>query len=601
MKRNIIISVIGLGLLLSLGCEKLKIGNDFLSKAPGVDVTQDTIFSNIMFAERFLWGAYSCLPYGINLNYTGTTRGTLMQSSCLESLTDINFDYCTWAGAAPYYAGTITAASTDSWLKYGLSDDGAYDCVRRCFIFLANIDRVPGVDPVYVKQLKAEARMLTAFSYAHIYRHYGGMPWLSHAYNVTEPAGQMIRLTARAYVDSITALIDKAMPDLPWAIDNPDVWDGRFTKITGMALKTRLYLFDASPLFNDATPYLDGDASQQFLTWHGGYDKNLWKKAADAAHDLIVHCETTGDFKMYHKAGNSFRKDFQEAYYLRGNGEVLVSLRCYLFRSPTSTSDNNYSFYNTSLSWGMQNPTDNYVRAFGMANGKPITDPTSGYDPANPFFTAAGVAVRDPRLYETVLVNGDAYRGRKAELWVGGQDVARGSYSYAPSSYHIRKFWLDGDAATSLGAIVHWPYIRLPEVYLSFAEADNEFNGGPSAEGYRCVNIVRNRVGLANLPAGLNQVQFREAILTERQCEFGWEENRWFDLIRWEREADFTKRLTGLTITRNAGPPVTFTYAQYNLPLRYWMTNFNRKWWLTAIPLNEISKGYGLVQNPGWE
>ena len=28
---------------------------------------------------------------------------------------------------------------------------------------------------------------------------------------------------------------------------------------------------------------------------------------------------------------------------------------------------------------------------------------------------------------------------------------------------------------------------------------------------------------------------------------------------------------------------------------------FSEKWYLSAFPQNEINKGYGLVQNPGWE
>src|SRR5690606_20232593 len=106
---------------------------------------------------------------------------------------------------------------------------------------------------------------------------------------------------------------------------------------------------------------------------------------------------------------------------------------------------------------------------------------------------------------------------------------------------------------TSGGAVTVWPILRLAEIYLTYAEAANEANGGPTAEAYRCVNIVRNRVGLGDLPPGLSQTEFREAILNERSCEFGYEEVRWFDLIRWKRESDFRKTLLGLNIYNNGG------------------------------------------------
>ena len=33
---------------------------------------------------------------------------------------------------------------------------------------------------------------------------------------------------------------------------------------------------------------------------------------------------------------------------------------------------------------------------------------------------------------------------------------------------------------------------------------------------------------------------------------------------------------------------------------RIWQDKFSPKWFLSAFPSDEINKGYGLVQNPGW-
>ena len=106
----------------------------------------------------------------------------------------------------------------------------------------------------------------------------------------------------------------------------------------------------------------------------------------------------------------------------------------------------------------------------------------------------------------------------------------------------------------------------------------------------------------SDLKTGLSQEQFREAVLRERACEFGYEEVRFFDLIRWKREADFTKRLHGINIYRHK------TTNEYLLefPLlkeRAWQKpgEFSSKWYLSAFPPSEVNKGYGLVQNPGWE
>lgn len=574
------------------GCTKF--GNGFLEKPPSVDVTKDTIFSSLDYAQRFLWGAYATLPYGLPTN-TDPASGFSLNGDVLESLTDLNQCNLSWAsGMSVYYSGQYSAATEDislSWAngtKYVFTAKGRnWKGIRAGYIFIDNIGTVPGVDPNLAKQLKAEARMIIATQYIDMYRNMGGVPWVNHAYTVTENT-DLPRLTSRATLDSIVAVIDKAIPDLPWTVQDPSNWDGRFTKAAAMGLKARVLLFGASPLFNSAAAYLAGEASEKKLVWHGGYDPDMWKKAADAAKDLITNVESKGGYALV-KTGNP-RKDFQTAYFVRGNGELLLSTR-YIYK-PTSFFDANYYFYQIAAYYGVGGPTENYVEMFPMANGLPITDPASGYDPQDPLKN------RDPRLYETVLVNGDYFMGRTAELWIGGIDRPTADAANCATGFGLRKFLLERDPATSGGAITQWPLLRLAEIYLSYAEAQNEVNNGPDAEAYRCVNIVRNRVGLGDLTPGLSKDQFREAVLTERACEFGYEDVRWYDLIRWKRDFEFTKTLHGLNIQKNGN---SYTYSLFNLPPRYWKNTWSPKWYLSAFPPGEINKGYGLIQNPGWQ
>ena len=580
-----------LGIALILGCERFPLGNDFLEKAPGVDVTKDSIFAKAIYAERFLWGAYETLPYGINTADNGWKNK--MSHDLLESNTDLMQSYLNWGGPYTlYYTGLYNSATENSSnaVKLNLYQDMTYNGIRRACIFIENVGRVPDMSAEYKKQLIAEARMIMAVQYTDVFRHFGGIPWINKSYSPTDDFSSIPRLTAQASCDSIISLCDRAMADLPWVIADLEEWDGRFTKASAMGLKARVLLFNASPLFNASEPYLAGAASDAKLVWHGSYDVNRWKKAADAAQALITEAEATGDYGIY-KPGNGFRKDFQDAYYKRGTGETIISIRD-MFRTPNAGWS--YTFYWSSYGWGSTNPTQNYVDMFPMNDGKAITDPTSAYDPANPYRN------RDPRLYETILTNGDPFRGRVAELWIGGQERRTEAQTQARGGYIVRKFMLDCNTATSQQSITHWPYLRMAEIYLTYAEAINEFNGGPTTEAYRCVDLVRSRVGLPGLTPGMSQTEFREAIILERALEFGMEEVRWFDLIRWKREADFTKPLIGMNVrgTSNAGP---FTYTTWTHPQRYWSKVWSPKWYLSAFPLNEVNKGYGLIQNPGWE
>jgi hypothetical protein len=601
MKRILITFLIIISFL-TFGCEKLKLGNDFISKAPGVDVTKDTIFSSLEYATRFLTSCYYYLPYGLCVggpDGPGTAHDKIGMD-VIEAMTDLSQCDLGWAGLQTYtYQGLVDPSSANwvngySGIPYGFTDEETWKGIRNCFIFLENIHKVPNVAPDYLKRLKAEAWSIIAIEYYDMFRHFGGLPWINHAFKTGEDLSKFPRLTAQAYCDSIVAVIDKHVGDLPWALsasEDPQ-WDGRLTQAGMLAIKARLLLFNASPLFNDAAPYLDGDAAQQKLVWHGGYDKNLWKRAADAAHDLIDKVESTSDYQFYHKAGNSYRQDFTQGYSHRGSSEILISTRTEFY---TATWDwAGYQFDLMAAAFGANNPTDDYVKMFQMTNGKSITDPTSGYDSTNPYIN------RDPRLYESVLVNGDAYQGRTAELYVGGRERLTDGQDQNKEGYQLRKFIYDADAATMINGVVQFPLIRLEEVYLTFAEADNEFNGGPSAEGYRCINLVRARVGMPPVTPGMTQVEFREAILLERAVEFYQEEVRWNDLTRWKRDFDLSKTLHGMEIYQSETDPTKFTYVRSLCSPRYWQKNWSPKWYLSPFPQDEINKNYGLVQNPGW-
>ncbi len=560
------------------------LGDSFLEKPPSQDVTIDTIFSRADLAERFLTNNYRTLPYG-PAQVNGPYDKNKLARAMLAALTDINQSYETVAGANKhYYSGTYTAYDAQNnagAVKYNYFNSGAWDGIRSSYIFINNVQRVPDMSRQRKNRLIAEARMIIALHYVDMFRNYGGMPWVDHAYTPNENF-QLPRLTARATLDSIVRVIDEAIHDLPFTLENPATESGRFTQAGAMGLKTRLLLFAASPLFNNSNPYKSGEAAEKKLVWYGSYDPNLWERAADAARELIEKAEGSG----YHllNTGNP-REDFQNAYYDRESPEILISTRVQHL-----TTDGGYYFYDLEQR-GLGNVTDNYVKMFPMQSGLPIEDPASNYDPLNPYQD------RDPRLYETVLINGDVYQNRTAETWIGGRERRTASSHDIASGYRIRKFVLDG--VQSRGTTAHWPLLRLPEIFLSYAEALNEINEGPTPEAYEFVNKVRNRVDLDDLPPGLTQEEFREAVLRERVLELGFEEVRWYDLIRWKRENDFTKTLYGMDIIRNEDG--SFSYNRFKLPPRYWQENWSPKWYLSAFPINEVLKDYGLVQNPGWE
>lgn len=595
---NLLGTVAFLLLLLSLeGCDGLNVGNAFLEKPPGEGITQDTVFSNAEYAEFFLARVYESLPYGLDV--AGPYDTDAMHGDPLAVITDLGQSYKLNGGGNIYYDNRYNSSTQDGFearhTKYNFHNSGAWEGIRGAYTFINNVDKVPDMDEVTKRHRKAEARMIIALHYTQLFRHFGGMVWVDHAYDPNEDF-QSPRLTARATLDSTVAMIDQAIPDLPFALDNPSTEAGRFTQAGAMGLKCRVLLFGASPLFNSSQPYMQGEAADENLVWYGGEDPSLWQDAADACGALIDKVEQAGG---YHLADTGQpRKDFQHAYYDRDSPELLISTR--------------KRYKAGGMPGGMINSgamcaTDNYVEMFPMADGTPIDDPNSGYDPQNPYQN------RDPRLYESVLTNGDAFQNRSAELWLGGRERKNKTTPAVRTGYRGRKFVLDiRDARNNP---VQWPYLRLAEIYLSYAEALNQVNGDPTPEAYEYANKVRNRVDLNDLPSGLSQEEFREAIIKERVLELSYENARWFDIIRWKMEDVFTKTLYGMNICKKGESPQgacqdngvgyhesdNYIYARFKLPERYWKNNFSPKYYLSAFPLSEINKQYGLIQNPGWK
>lgn len=581
LKLNVNILLI-LVLLVTASCDDLRFGNDFLEEPPTTDGSIDDVYSSTTNAMQALTQVYMSLPDGLDKNHLG--------SDFLESLTDINNTTLAWATASVktyYYTGQMNTSLGLSSYKCNFARGWAG--IRDGWLFIENVDRVPDMSPEEKKLRKAEAKMIIALHYADMMRHYGSLPWVGKAYTPNEDY-EFSRMTIEETVNKIVELLDEVAVDLPWTVTAAD--DGRMTKAAALALKVRVLLFAASPILNDDVPYMDGQAATANYVWYGNKDIARWQRVVESSENFMDSLAKYGVYSLVDT--NTPRADFQKAYFKRANNEVLISVRSRKIYWAGIWSGGPFN----NMQFGSGNTTLDYVNMFPRKDGSDF-DWNNPAHAAKPFFdgTNGQTPNRDPRLYETVLINEDKYVARRVETFIGGIERRTDARekTLTSSGFAMRKFRLD---VTSMSRQVYsWPYLRLAEFYLSYAEALNEV--GRTSDAYQYINMIKDRVNMPHLASGLSQDEFREAVLRERALEFGYEEVRFFDLVRWKRDDIFRKKLQGLDIRKSG---TKYTYELFELtPSRTWQGDgWDPKWYFSPFPQSEINKQYGLIQNPGW-
>ncbi len=648
MKKHMFrLSVLLLTAFAGIGCtEEIKFGDNFLDKAPGVDIDIDEVFSKAENARYFLWNVYSDMYVGLNEKNSGVTYR--LDGGNLDALSDshhsaIGYD----SPGTTYYPGTYSI-QTENWgsvrCKFPFTKSRVWECVRNAWIFIENIDRVPDMSQEEKERLIAEAKIVMASRYFDMFRHFGGLPLMDHAQDMSVIDKNCPRRTVEETVQFIVNLLDQAAatPSLPWALTGSEQvsWEGRMTRASAMGLKCKVLMFAASPLFNDDEPYClepPQEAVEKRQVWYGNFDIKRWEACRDACKAFFdenqrqgnpIHLvEATGDLTMdVMDVNNPYRLAFRNGYLFRGSSEFLITVHNGKYMANYRKYDNNFIWSDRSMK-GNVAPTQELVDNFVSADGTPF-DTEGMYEPGNPK-DIKPYHGRDPRFYETILANGTPWRGGKAELWEGGYMKANRSSEYIDTratahGYDCFKFITD--RVISSNVPFQYPYLRLSEIYLIYAEALAETGDLPGA--IEQVNIVRKRVGLGDLNTcnptlslTTDKENLIKEILRERVCELTLEDVRFFDMARRKLEADFTKRLHGVKIYRlddegnivkspwkgtddekNKPFPTRFSYERITIAERYWQKPgmFSPKWYLSAVPTDEINKEYGMTQNPGW-
>jgi len=252
-------------------------------------------------------------------------------------------------------------------------------------------------------------------------------------------------------------------------------------------------------------------------------------------------------------------------------------------------------------------PTHNYTKNYAMANGLPIDDPASGFNPNDPW------TGREPRFYKDIVIDGDNFSNisaadKYAQLYNGGRHR---SQINPPSvtGYYCKRYNGMGPKFTvsvANGLQAYVPYLRLADIYLMYAEAvlfssngtPQSTSGNYTLTAEQALNVVRNRAQLPNLDAKYTATNdaFFEEIVRERAVELGYEGARFCDLRRWNRNGD-PRYLDKTAIDFDRGPDGKPINISERLVVRR-VAEKKHNWLPIQVKYTTLYEGF--PQNPGW-
>lgn len=621
--------------------------SDVLNQAPDGKISLEEVFGDNDKTMYYLNTCYS----GINAKgclYFFWSRGPV--NWCDDSWDADDLDV-SWAASRRYYDGN--ASASDFPANYNAGDSGnesvswarSFQRIRNCAVFLQNIPNAKVNSESDRSRWTAEAHILRAYYYSELLMWFGcSLPIIREPYTYDADFSKVERSSFHDVVEFIVEDCDAALAceELPWRITT-DSEAMRMTKAVAWAIKSRMTLFAASPLYNDGNNY-----------WEEAYSVNkaavqALESNGYALYDKLNQAAVWGDEKAYLPTAAS--QYFNEYFCNSGAyaADPADKETIYQLRDGANLDLANVDGIGAILGYKTGTcPSQELVDAFETIDGQPVLDlakpyldeqhlkpnynsSNTTYDKNNPY------ANRDPRFYATVYYNGskrycnwsteaekksfenlgqgkgenvriittwDAYEDAKGNIINSPEPLmGRSMTGRTPTrtGYFQRKFLHPNSGVEMrLNGARHKDY-RLAEIYLNFAEAAME--AGHTDEAITYVNKVRARAGMPGLSAGLSGENLRQRIHNERRVEFALEGNRYFDVRRWHKpdeDLSATDRwITGAHITHMQDG--TYKYERTILKERQCYTN---KWLKMPIPLTEVNNMRAITgedwQNPGW-
>lgn len=522
--RNVFIAV---GFALLAGCK-----TDFLEEKRDLTGMNEEVFQHESTATAYVDFVYGLFAPGNNSSnsmywelavagdaFSKTTDELAGQSEWNREWTNIAYHQ----NHALNYFGTRMTSSigNNTWTR-----------IRQINLFLGEIDK-HGLPEDVRNKLKGQMYFWRAWQYFDLLRLYGGVPIELVAQNPVVSDGSKLeipRSTSSHTLEQVLADTDQAIALLPGSWDNAN-W-GRITSGAAAALKGRVLLTWASPLFN---------RNDEAARWQAAYDANLEAKRLLEENGFGLY--EKGNLQNAEAWGNMWLEEV-------GNPEAVMVYGFNNLTAENARKNNHWEHAVRSKEIdgnGAVSPTKQVVDAFPMKDGRHANESAYTYD-ATKFYKN-----RDPRFYKTFVYNGAKWPYREntgfvqwTYRWYGTGANLTGAPNQTTekkganaSGIYLAKATNPAASNDDLFRVsgLDVMEIRFAEVLLNLAESAIGINR--LAEASALIQSVRKRAGVENLDGayGLGNVNSRDAyfkaVLDERRVEFAYEGKRFWDMRRW--------------------------------------------------------------------
>lgn len=617
---------------------------DYLDIVPDETETVDDTYADKDVVRGYLYSCYAYLPQ------PNVPSGSLDQMTGDEVVTSFEHEPFASFPKGNYSAATPVISYWNDFTKG----------IRQCYMLLEVIDKVPNLRDDLKVDYKAQVKFLIAYYHYMMARCYGPIMLIERYYPIDTPVEEYLgRTPYDECVNWICNLFDEAAKDLPAVRETSNEY-GLATSVAAKALKAKMRLYAASPLFNGNSKFynnfVDKNGAQLMpLT----YDPKKWEVARDALLEAITLAEKDNLYSLYTKQDYRLDETESNKYPAEGPERCLrTGMIDWQQRNPEvlfaeTRGEGGYGVQNKSLpyvqngsAWNGVCPTWAMLNRFYTKNGLPwdedpeyksldklavVTVSTEQEAQAQPGKrTILFNLDREPRFYAWIAFQGGyfevlnntanpAYKTDYADgsrvicnfLWGGNCGRGADANNLRPGNYspggYLNKKGVDPNnrVATNGTSFTRypWPIIRLADLYLAYAEACIEVGTQTdltNAKAY--INRVRTRAGIPTIEtswagiATLDQAKLRQIVRQERMVELYLENQNFWDMRRWLMAEDAFGKKV---------QGLNIATDDINEFAKITEIEYERKFsapaqYLMPIPSDDINRDPQLVNNPGY-